>query len=387
MPSAAPSTTGREASPRPAPDPQVRRRYRGCLLGGAVGDALGAPVEFMSRAEIHAVFGPEGITDLTTAFDRRGAITDDTQMTLFTAEGLMRAHVQAAIRGTCDYGRVVGFAYLRWLRTQGRANALLVDEGGEPGWLIGRKALHALRVPGNTCLQALAAMRAPGAPARNDSKGCGAATRVAPVGLFCVREPGASVERAARRAFDLGIEVAALTHGHPTGQVAAGAFAALVAQLARGEPPAAAIARVEPMIARRALGHVTQAAIDAARSLAAAGPADAAKLAALGEGWVAEEALAIALYAALAAPDFAEGVLVAVNHDGDSDSTGAMAGNLLGAMHGIDAIPRKWLSELELGETIAAVADDLATYPDWPVGEFHPHDEATSYWLDRYPPE
>ncbi len=370
---------------RLSPTPPVRSRYRGCLLGGAIGDALGAPVEFMSREEILARFGPAGITDITTAFGRRGAITDDTQMTLFTAEGLLRAHTQAATQGTTKFAHAVAFAYLRWLKTQGKTS-LLLEESGDHGWLVGLKELHSSRVPGNTCLESLAEMRAVGARARNDSKGCGAAMRIAPVGLFCARAPGASIERAARNAFDLGIELAGLTHGHPTGQVAAGAFAAIVAQLARGAKLFEAIRRVEPLVARKPLADETLRSIAAARQLAASGTADAAKLATLGEGWVAEEALAIALYAALAAPDFRTGVLLAVNHDGDSDSTGAIAGNLLGTMYGIEGIPRSWLAEVELGDAIATIADDLGTYPDWPVGEYLPQDDASDYWLKRYPP-
>jgi ADP-ribosylglycohydrolase len=110
-PSAAPATLPPgEASFRPAPDPEVRRRYRGCLLGGAVGDALGAPVEFMTLAEIRERFGDSGVVDFTTAFDRRGGITDDTQMTLFTAEGLLRAHVQEATTGTADAAKYVAYA-------------------------------------------------------------------------------------------------------------------------------------------------------------------------------------------------------------------------------------------------------------------------------------
>jgi len=370
---------------RLSPTPPVRSRYRGCLLGGAIGDALGAPVEFMSREEILARFGPAGITDITTAFGRRGAITDDTQMALFTAEGLLRAHTQAATQGTTKFAHAAAFAYLRWLKTQGKTS-LLLEESGDDGWLIGLKELHSSRVPGNTCLESLAEMRTVGARARNDSKGCGAAMRVAPVGLFCARTPGASIERAARNAFDLGVELAGLTHGHPTGQIAAGAFAAIVAQLARGARLYEAIRRVEPLVARKPLADETLRSIAAARQLAASGTADAAKLATLGEGWVAEEALAIALYAALAAPDFRTGVLLAVNHDGDSDSTGAIAGNLLGAMYGIEGIPRSWLAEVELGDAIATIADDLGTYPDWPVGEYLPQDEASDYWLKRYPP-
>jgi ADP-ribosylglycohydrolase len=106
----------------------------------------------------------------------------------------------------------------------------------------------------------------------------------------------------------------------------------------------------------------------------------------LGEGWIAEEALAIAVYAALAMPDFTSGVLLAVNHDGDSDSTGAIAGNLLGTWYGVDNVPRTWLSRIELGAEIATIADDLATWPEWPIGQFAPDTEASTYWRTRYPP-
>ncbi|PUX67692.1 ADP-ribosylglycohydrolase family protein, partial [Cronobacter sakazakii] len=90
----------------------------------------------------------------------------------------------------------------------------------------------------------------------------------------------------------------------------------------------------------------------------------------LGEGWVAEEALAIALFCALRARSFEEGVLMAVNHDGDSDSTGAIVGNLLGAMYGITALPETWLARLELNAVIQEMADDLLDYRDWPVSDY-----------------
>ena len=75
-------------------DRKTRDRVRGCLLGGAVGDALGAPVEFMERSEIVARFGEQGIRDYAPAYGRLGAITDDTQMSLFTAEGMLRGWVR-----------------------------------------------------------------------------------------------------------------------------------------------------------------------------------------------------------------------------------------------------------------------------------------------------
>lgn len=90
----------RRRSSTSAPDLTTRDRVRGCLLAGAVGDALGAPVEFWSLEEIRARLGPQGVTGYLPAYGRdRGAITDDTQMTLFTAEGIIRATVRYAHRG------------------------------------------------------------------------------------------------------------------------------------------------------------------------------------------------------------------------------------------------------------------------------------------------
>ncbi len=97
----------------------VRGRFLGCLLGGAVGDALGAPVEFMKRPEILARFGRNGLRGYAPAYGGLGRITDDTQMTLFTAEGLLRGWVRGCLKGTTDYPAVTAFAYLRWLHTQG----------------------------------------------------------------------------------------------------------------------------------------------------------------------------------------------------------------------------------------------------------------------------
>jgi len=80
----------------------------------------------------------------------------------------------------------------------------------------------------------------------------------------------------------------------------------------------------------------------------------------MGGGWVGEEALEISLYCALVAEDdFEKGICLAVNHSGDSDSTGSITGNILGAMQGVSAIPNKWLNELELKDVIEEVGRDL----------------------------
>jgi hypothetical protein len=163
----------------------VQGRFLGCLLGGAVGDALGAPVEFMKRAEILRRFGPKGVTQYAPAYGGMGTITDDTQMTLFTAVGLIRGWVRGCFKGITTYSGVTAHAYLRWLQTQGERPTCDIDFGtDEPGWLFQQRQLHSRRAPGNTCLSALRAMNSLGEQARNDSKGCGGVMRVAPVGLF-----------------------------------------------------------------------------------------------------------------------------------------------------------------------------------------------------------
>ena len=197
----------------------VRKRFLGCLLGGAVGDALGAPVEFMKRSEILQRFGPNGIGAYAPAHGGLGRITDDTQMTLFTAEGLLRGWVRGAFSGITTYSGVTSHAYLRWLQTQGVEPAFEINPSGETGWLSENRELHSRRAPGNTCVSALKGMQSFGEPARNDSKGCGGVMRVAPVGLFMSR---LGAEVLPEDAFRLGQEIAALTHGHPTGSLTAG---------------------------------------------------------------------------------------------------------------------------------------------------------------------
>ena len=331
--------------------PGIHDRMRGCLLGGAVGDALGAPVEFLSLAQIRARFGPEGIRDFAPAYGRAGAITDDTQMTLFTAEGLLVAWRRGWLRGICHAPTMIHSAYLDWLATQGERPA---PEARACTGLMALPELRSRRAPGNTCLAALRGFTRFAEPAANDSKGCGGVMRVAPCGAFTPFAPTPDA------AFRLGCEAAALTHGHPSGILPAGHFAATVAALREGAPLVAALEGADALLAREPACAETAAALAAARALAARGRPTPEALESLGGGWVAEEALAIAIACALVAEDFADGVRLAANHSGDSDSTAAIAGNLLGTLWGEAAIPAAWLEALELRAEIARLADLMA---------------------------
>ncbi|VVE46561.1 crystallin [Pandoraea cepalis] len=348
----------------PASSLSALNRFNGCLLGGAVGDALGAPVEFLSRAEILEAFGPQGITQYAPAYGGIGTITDDTQMTLFTAEGLLRAWVRGITRGIGNHSGVVARAYLRWLQTQGgQPSRDLASASDQLGWLFQHEALHSRRAPGNTCLSALQAMRELRKPASNNSKGCGGVMRIAPVGLYAC-----SRRWTAERTFKLGTELAAITHGHPTGSLTGGVLAVLVHQLALGAPLPEALARAQACLRTQPGNEETLQSIQQAEELAVSDMAPEDAIACLGEGWVAEEALAVSIYCALVARDFQHGIVLAVNHDGDSDSTGAITGNLLGVQLGMETIPAEWLEPLELREVITEVADDLVAFRQWDIG-------------------
>ena len=371
--------------PRRPTDKHIQDLYRGCLLGGAVGDALGAPVEFMSRGQIIQKFGLGGIQEYVPAFGKLGAITDDTQMTLFTAEGAMRSWVRGNVRGICSMPCVIARSYQRWLHTQGQHHAMQ-DEGLD-GWLIDHKELFSCRAPGITCLSGLQNMRESNDAAKNNSKGCGGVMRVAPIGMYYATLSGENSQyqdESMNDSFELGCQAAAITHGHATGQLASGAFAAIITKLLVGAPLSKAIDAVLPLLIAQPGHEETLHSIELARRLASNRPNDADALAQLGEGWIAEEALAIALYCAMSVQDFQSGVILAVNHSGDSDSTGSIAGQLLGAIHGVQAIPESWLKPLELRSVIQEMADDLATLKDWDLESGHSTNEA-DYYIKKYP--
>ncbi|MGV9533224.1 ADP-ribosylglycohydrolase family protein [Streptosporangium sandarakinum] len=355
----------------PGGPPEYRDRVRGCLLGGAIGDALGAPVEFDSIDMIRHRYGPAGVTGFVPdPRGRTGLITDDTQMTLFTVEGLLRGGDVTAVH----------HAYLRWLDTQSHPAPPPADGAAfRTGALREQTWLYSRRAPGNACLSGLRQGRSglrhgrsappsggswpdghgltlsgePG-PVNPDSKGCGTVMRSAPFGLNAPSP---------RHAFEPAAECARLTHGHPTGYLAAGAFAAAVHFVVAGEPLVPAVRQAMDLLATYPAHEETTRALRAAVSLASEGDPDPEKVESLGGAWVAEEALAIAVYCALSHPepgDLRRALLLAVNHSGDSDSTGAVCGNLLGALHGEAALPADWLAGLEGRDTVMELADDFA---------------------------
>lgn len=322
-----------------------KERFRGCLIGGAIGDAMGWPVEFLYDSEIIMRFGENGATDLIIGKNHVAEITDDTQMTLFTAEGILLALERGMITEIKTH---VYEAYLAWLYTQEYTYKI---ENLSDYQLLNEKDLFARRAPGMTCIASLKSgnMGTIDNPI-NNSKGCGGVMRVAPVGLMFQ----------SRESFQIACECAAITHGHPSGYISAGIFACIISELIGGKDIEQAI-DIALNLAKEYKGHEECVdAIKKALSLVEKDIDAKAAIKQLGEGWIGEEALAIAIYCSLKYKDeFQNAIIAAINHDGDSDSTGAITGNILGAYLGLEKIPSEWIEKIELRETIFEMADRI----------------------------
>ena len=326
-------------------------RVLGCVLGGAVGDAFGYAIEFDRLASIQRKHGPQGLQEPVL---RAGQlqVSDDTQMTLFTLEALLAALPgQGEVLTSAFLSPLTAAcqsAYLRWGDTQG-----LASHSGAPSHLQASAAMRQRRAPGNTCLSAIRA-GAWGTPERsiNDSKGCGAVMRTAPLGLLRGASPAL--------AFKLGCAAGALTHGHVDGWLPAGVLAALVRLLAQGLSLETA-AREALTLSDQAggAGTGTDRLLRLALRLAQDGTPGERAHAELGEGWTGDEALAIAMHAGLSGRDFVQAVRIAANHDGDSDSTASIAGQLCGTRDGILAVPHAWVRRLDVLE------DALQLLSEW----------------------
>lgn len=348
-----------------------RDRIRGCLFGGAVGDALGYEVEFLGESEIFVRFGEKGIQEYQyNRWNGKALISDDTQMTLFTANGLLYGETQRHMQGSMEKSAFyVSQAYQDWLATQefSLEEFLSSDhEGRYISWLMDVPELYSRRTPGRTCLSALRRQKHQKDLVEsyiqiklNDSKGCGGVMRVAPVALQ--KHSGEIKE------LDMeGAEIAAITHSHSLGYMPAAVLTHIIHRILFPEISQSLkeiVLEARDTAAELFAGdsHLKELTdiIELAVELSENGEDDLENIHQLGEGWVAEETLGIAIYCSLRyQQDFSGGIIAAVNHRGDSDSTGAVTGNILGALLGYEAIEERWKTDLELGNVILEIADD-----------------------------
>lgn len=341
----------------------IQDKIRGCLIGGAIGDALGYPVEFFPWKYIVKRYGngeERGITEYyLDSKTGKAVFSDDTQMTLFTANGILVNETAKQLGGAGDNLKTAVYeAYLEWFRTQ--TGSYPNNYRWRSSWLMELPELFEARGPGNTCMEALGSGECGSIKYPiNDSSGNGGLMRVAPYGCYYGDMPECELIMAAA-------ESTAITHGNSLGYIPSGMMALIVRECIYREN---ASLREIILSSYRATGEVFSAdpqwpklcdLIDLAFSLSDNSETDIKNIRQLGKGTTGDSALAIAVYCSLRYEnDFSGGVIAAVNHDGDSDSTGAITGNLLGAWLGLGRIDDKWLEGLEMKDVILEVADDL----------------------------
>lgn len=313
--------------------------YKGCILGGALGDAFGAPLEKLSIPDIKHKFKGD-LMYMLKSKDGVAEITDDTQMTLFTMDGLLNAFAKYK-ESSIEYINELAKSYKNWLKTQNQTMPDINARG-----LMRTPQLYSRREPGITCLSALEDAL-PGTTQRhiNNSAGNGGTMRVAPAGLMYYDRP--------ELAFTVGSEAAAITHGHPSGYLSAGTFAAVISKIIQGESLDSAIREAVSICKKKAGSKDVIKKVMQAVKLSEGDLKEKEAINVLGSGWTGDEALAIGLYTNLKHPtQFKDVIRCAANHGGDSDTTASIAGNIAGAIMGEDGLPNKWLKNLELRSTL-----------------------------------
>lgn len=366
-------------------------KFKGCLIGGAAGDALGYEIEFWDNAQIFDTYGSQGIQEYKLHYGE-AIISDDTQMTLFTAVGLLNEAAKWVENDKYTMLPLLGIwnAYYEWYQMQNgihKRNDLKILNKRKT-WLFHIPEMGERRAPGMACMGSLGG-KIPGSIEEpiNNSKGCGGVMRVAPVGLFLNRTPEKE-DRIAEVNY-IAAGAAALTHGHPLGYLTAAALAHIVNRITcgrceRGDSLKDIILEsmdyLQKLYPETAYSKILCDLMQKAMELTENGKDDLENITELGEGWVAEETLAIAIYCALKyQDDFSKAICVSVNHKGDSDSTGAVTGNILGAWIGYEQIPDKWKKNLECHGIILKIAEDLYRSKEIMETKF-----ADDKWKERY---
>ena len=353
-----------------------RDRIRGAMIGCAAGDALGYPVEVLSEAAIVERYGLRGITDYD--LDENGAahFTADTQLMLLSANGILFAHTRGALRGIMApvYTYFPDF-YMDWYRLQTEKR----PRRARCGWITAYPALSAKRALSPTVME-VAATKKFGSMDEpvNDSKGSACLLRAVPIGLSYSRDPNRIVE--------LGANTAALTHGNEVAWMASGALALIISLIIHQELSITeAVNKTLKALCKSfpdasTVVYELSRTIRSAVSLASSASSDLDAIHALGQGWVADEALAIGILCALRHEnDIAGAMTFAANHGGDSNNTAAIAGTLVGARIGFNAIPDRFVDRLELVDVILELADDVTT--DCPMYDWGP---SNPVWEHKY---
>ena len=334
----------------------MESRFRGCLLGMAVGDAMGAAVEKKSYEEICETYGPAGLLGYDTV-NGLAEITSYTQVAAYALNGLLLGISRGQTHDAMAY---ITMALKEWASVQHFPK----DPHRRNCWLRGIPAFRRRKCMDPRTLDALTrdVLGTPKKPS-NQADGPGSLTVAVAVGMYFHPE---------RTQFHkigvLGAQTVALTHGDPEAFLSAAVLAYTVAGIIQ-EPEypledqfSHAIEAVKAQFG----GQYPQAELLAEqlhRAIAMANAAgtephdDMEKL----YCGTAGECLAGAIYACLTShEDFDTAMITAVNHSGKSAAVAAIAGAVLGALLTEEGLPDFYLESLEASEVLGQLAEDFA---------------------------
>ena len=301
----------------------INDKYRDIILAGALGDALGYEIEFDNITYIKKTYGENGVNYSNAV---KYIISDDTQMTLFCQEAIKEAKIKNL--NMEETIQNIYFYYKEWLKTQNQYNIskIKIDFAKQEG-------LHFERAPGITCLQSLSGyvMGRSYFPI-NDSKGCGGIMRTAPVLLYSDDLDDV---------INLGIEQACITHGHPEGYLSAGMFSGLLLLGVNGYSFEDAYKITKEIIAKKEKSNSFIDYLNKKEDGYTKSYTENEMTKKFGEGWTGETALGIAIYSYLNSNTLENCLSKAINHNGDSDSTGLLAGQLFAAFKEIKEDDKK----------------------------------------------
>jgi ADP-ribosyl-[dinitrogen reductase] hydrolase len=332
MPTQVPSSSGTTSAPssvEPVALQTLRSRARGALLGLALGDALGATVEFLTPSEIRATWGlHERIRGGGWLRLKPGQVTDDTTMAFALADALIKHEECSAV----DFAR----AFDDWMR------AKPVDIGGTV-----RRGIVRFRHSGE-----------PRVPPSADA-GNGATMRGAPVALRLLGAPARCVEEVA-------LDQARVTHHNPLTDAATRSV----------------VAMIQAALAGRGIKGIMREAHD----LAAAYPEFRFRTRPMlnPSGYIVDTMRAL-LQAMDVNDSFESALIDVVNRGGDADTTGAILGSIMGALCGIEGLPREWQRALDGRVCVRAIEYADALIERSPLWHQY-QDEATPRISSPTPP-
>lgn len=341
----------------------IKDQFAGCMLGLAMGDAMGYEVKSLDFEQIQRAYGKKGLTKMIpNKTTKNMRISDETQLSLFTLHGIMWADYLGGKAGISNYSTYVFYSYQQWLYTQMEIVAdvnyqwiLDNDQNSYPCDFLSMKAFYKKRSPSRAIISTLESeskMNYGKLIYKINNNKASDCLRTAPAGLYFFDDPEC--------AFRMGLDFAAITHTAPDAYLAAGCLSCIIANILNGFTIEQSALNTLKILKNYNHFEVCFKIIDDTLALLESDikPMEAVKQ--LGDGRTAESALGIGLYCACCHSVNAENaILLAINQDGNSDACGSVCGAIVGAYAGAEKLPKKWRQLLQFSSLIEKKSREL----------------------------